>query len=103
MRPRPAAAQRRPVPGHWRIAQARRASGRPRRAGIVAVASGKGGVGKSTVASNLALALAAHGPRVGLLDADIYGPSQPRMMGIAAGPARADGKMLIRWRTTASR
>ncbi|MBX3704110.1 MAG: iron-sulfur cluster carrier protein ApbC [Steroidobacteraceae bacterium] len=55
----------------------------PEVANVIAVASGKGGVGKSTVAANLALALAAQGARVGLLDADIYGPSQPRMMGIA--------------------
>jgi ATP-binding protein involved in chromosome partitioning len=61
---------------------------------IIAVASGKGGVGKSTVSSNLAVALARQGRRVGLLDADIHGPSQAKMMGVSRRPASPDGKII---------
>jgi len=71
----------------------RNATPLPGIANVIAVASGKGGVGKSTVAVNLALALARQGARVGLLDADIYGPSQPRMMGLSGQrPTTRDGR-----------
>jgi ATP-binding protein involved in chromosome partitioning len=62
---------------------------------LIAVASGKGGVGKSTVTTNLAVALTAAGRRVGLLDADVYGPSQPRMLGISGRPSSPDGKIIL--------
>ena len=61
---------------------------------VVAISSGKGGVGKSTVSSNLACALALAGAKVGLLDADLYGPNIPMMMGCTTGPEQKDGKII---------
>ena len=90
-----AAAVNRPAPPPGVTAPA--VSNKPDIAGIrsiIAVASGKGGVGKSTIATNLALGLAANGLRVGLLDADIYGPSMPRMMGVSGKPSTTDGKII---------
>jgi ATP-binding protein involved in chromosome partitioning len=94
-----------PAPGHAHnqgaghgpgspAAQMQRRGAIPGVGAIVAVASGKGGVGKSTVAANLALALKANGLRVGVLDADIYGPSMPRMLGITGRPTTDDGKTM---------
>ncbi len=62
---------------------------------VIAVASGKGGVGKSTVTANLAVALAARGKRVGVLDADVHGPSQPRMLGVSGRPSSPDGTTIL--------
>ena len=67
----------------------------PSVAHVIAVASGKGGVGKSTVSVNIACALAAQGKKVGLLDADVYGPSQPRMLGVSGRPSSPDGKTIL--------
>src|SRR5262249_50259138 len=92
----PASAQS-PVRGHGPAPQDGPRAGKSLVPGvktIVAVASGKGGVGKSTIAVNLALASAANGLRIGLLDADIYGPSMPRMMGISGKPTSRDGRAL---------
>jgi ATP-binding protein involved in chromosome partitioning len=84
--------------GHAPQAPAARSSGKrgvPGIKSIIAVASGKGGVGKSTTAVNLALGLAANGLKVGILDADIYGPSMPRLLGIRGRPQTKDGRILL--------
>jgi ATP-binding protein involved in chromosome partitioning len=91
-----AAPRNRPAPRPAAPAAARPARGGiPGVGAIIAVASGKGGVGKSTVAANLALGLKANGLRAGILDADIYGPSMPRMLGISGRPRSRDGKSLV--------
>ncbi len=91
-RPTPAPAAR-PAP-HAPASQSQGKRGVPGIASIIAVASGKGGVGKSTTAVNIALGLAANGLKVGVLDADIYGPSMPKLLGIHGRPETVDGKIL---------
>jgi ATP-binding protein involved in chromosome partitioning len=92
--PRRPAAPTRPTPAAAPAGRQPGKRGVPGIDAIVAVASGKGGVGKSTTAVNLALGLAANGLKVGVLDADIYGPSMPRLLGIHGRPESADGKIL---------
>jgi ATP-binding protein involved in chromosome partitioning len=91
--PRPAAPSPRPAP-HAPAGQQPAKRGVPGIEAIIAVASGKGGVGKSTTAVNIALGLAASGLKVGVLDADIYGPSMPRLLNIHGRPETVDGKVL---------
>ena len=97
--PKPAAPRPAPAPTarpaqHAPASQSQGKRGVPGIASIIAVASGKGGVGKSTTAVNIALGLAANGLKVGVLDADIYGPSMPKLLGIHGRPETVDGKIL---------
>ena len=85
----------RPAPPQAAAAPVRQTQGVPGVKHIVAVASGKGGVGKSTVAVNLALGFQAIGLKAGIMDADIYGPSQPRLLGITGKPEQSSGKKLV--------
>ncbi|MCX8570350.1 MULTISPECIES: Mrp/NBP35 family ATP-binding protein [Hyphomicrobiales] len=92
--PRPATAPAARPAQHAPASQSQGKRGVPGIASIIAVASGKGGVGKSTTAVNIALGLAANGLKVGVLDADIYGPSMPKLLGIHGRPETVDGKIL---------
>ena len=92
--PRPAPAPAARPAQHAPASQSQGKRGVPGIASIIAVASGKGGVGKSTTAVNIALGLAANGLKVGVLDADIYGPSMPRLLNIHGRPETVDGKIL---------
>lgn len=92
--PRPAPPRPAPAPAPAPASRQQGKAGVPGVRAIIAVASGKGGVGKSTTAANLALGLAANGLKVGVLDADIYGPSMPRLLGISGRPETVDGKVL---------
>ena len=94
VKPRPSPERPAPIPPRAPASQTSGRRGVPGVDAIIAVASGKGGVGKSTTAVNLALGLVANGLKVGVLDADIYGPSMPRLLGISGKPQTVDGKVL---------